>query len=224
MAFDHPYAGLILPDVRDLSPEPYLASAARVLARLDPRPERGAPTQVQDSRVMGRTMGIAVIPEEQSDYGPRVVLEVVTDTDSPPDEGEAARLLSDTVREALNHSSADILEWYRPDVLIDREDFIRLRNFVSPAKIAEMDSRIEDALFESVNAAQGICGALYPVVPDDVIVQEVQPKRSKFKGFLSRIGGGLGLRRTGHIAAVTCLFTVLTSSSQIGGLLGPLVP
>lgn len=224
MTFDYPYAGLILPDLRDLSPDPYLASAARVLARMDPRAEKGAPTQLRDGRVMGRTLGIAVIPEEQSDYGPRVVLEVVTETGTPPDDGAAARLLSDTVREALNHSSADILEWYRPDVLIDREDFIRLRNFVSPAQITEMDSRIEDALFESAAAAHGICGTLYPDVPADVIVQDVRPKRSIVKGFFSRMGGGLGLRRSSQMAAVTCLFAVLTSTGQVGAVLGPLMP
>lgn len=224
MTFDYPYAGLILPDVRDLSPEPYLASAARVLARLDPRADKAAPTQVQEGRVMGRSLGIAVVPEEQSDYGPRVVLEVVTSDGTPPDDGEAARLLSDTVREALNHSSADILEWYRPDVLIDREDFIRLRNFVSPAKIAEMDSRIEDALFESAAAAQGICGTLYPDVPEDVIVQKVQPKASVVKGFFARMSGGLGLRRTSQMAAVTCLFAVLTSGGHMGVVLAPLMP
>lgn len=225
MSFDYPYAGLILPDAQDLSPAPYLDSAARVLARLFPHTDRGAPTHTDGTRVIGNHIGIAVIPEEQSDYGPRVVLQVVTRDGTPPDETDAARLLSDTVYDALDHSSADILEWYAPDVLIDREDFIRLRKFVSPRRIGQIDSTVEDALFESANAAQGICGALYPDARDDIpqmlpatvptqLPPQTPPARSGF----------FGLRRAGQMAAVTCLFAVLTSTGQMQILFSQFLP
>ncbi|WP_417209891.1 hypothetical protein [Antarctobacter sp.] len=221
MSFDYPYAGLILPDAQDLSPDPYLDSAARVLVRLDPCDTPEAETRRNGSRVFGRHLGISVIPEEQSDYGPRVVLEVVTADGSPPDETDAARLLSDTVRDALEHSSADILEWYSPEVLIDREDFIRLRKFVSPRRIGQIDANIEDALFESAEAAQGIFGALYPngSHPAESDAQaalppETQPTR----------GGFFGVRRAGQIAAVTCLLAVLTSTGQMQILFSQFLP
>lgn len=221
MSFDYPYAGLILPDAQDLSPTPYLESAARVLARLFPQDDRGAPTECDGMRVFGDHIGIAVIPEEQSDYGPRVRLEVVTADGRPPDETDAARLLSDTVYEALEHSSADILEWYSPEVLIDREDFVRLRKFVSPRRIGHIDSSVEDALFESANAAQGICGALYPEATDDApqdtaadLPPETPPARSGF----------FGLRRVGQMAAVTGLLAVLTSTGQVQLLFSQFLP
>ncbi|SNS77277.1 hypothetical protein [Antarctobacter heliothermus] len=221
MSFDYPYAGLILPDAQDLSPAPYLDSAARVLARLFPQDDRNVPTHCDGARVFGDHIGISVIPEEQSDYGPRVRLEVVTADGRPPDETDAARLLSDTVYDALDHSSADILEWYSPEVLIDREDFIRLRKLVSPRRIGQIDSTVEDALFESANAAQGICGALYPDASDAApqetpaaLPAETPPARSGF----------FGLRRVGQMAAVTSLLAVLTSTGQVQLLFNQFLP
>ncbi|GGF81828.1 MULTISPECIES: hypothetical protein [Mameliella] len=213
MTFEYPYAGMILPDVRDLHPEPYLESAAKVLARLDPRPDAKSPTRRQPGRVMGHHLGISVLSEELSDYGPRVVLEVVTADGTPPDETDAARLLSDTVRAALDHSSADILEWFAPDTLIDRDDFIRLRNFVSPRRIGRVDTEIEDALFESAAAAQGICGTLYPKrskpaeipnLPAVVAQSAMQRRPSRF-----------GLRRASQMMAVTSLIAVLSTTGQM---------
>lgn len=220
MTFDYPYAGMILPDARDLPPGPYLDSAAAVLARLDPLPDSMAPTRRQPGRVMGRQLGIAVISEEFSDYGPRVVLEVVTADGTPPDETDAARLLSDAVRAALDHSSADILEWYAPDTLIDREDFIRLRNFVSPRQIGRIDTQIEDALFESAAAAQGICGSLYPERPKPA---EHTPNLPAVVAppVAARAIGSFGLRRTSQLAAVSSLLAVLATTGQMHLLLSP---
>ncbi len=218
MTFDYPYAGLILPDVQDLEPAAYLKSAAAVLARLDPRPAPNTPTLQHGGRVMGQTLGIAVIPEEQSDFGPRVVLEVVTENGMPPDDDAAARLLSDTVAAALDHSSADILEWYAPDVLIDREDFLRLRGLVSPRRFTQMSAETENALFESAEAAQTICGTLYPEDSKaEEPVEEQQPKAHP--GIFARLNG-FGLRRVSQMAAVTSLVAVLTSTGHMDYLLG----
>lgn len=132
ITIEHPYAGLILPDASDLDPVPYLKAAARCLARQEagsrPRIDSGK------SEVIGRDFGIVVTPQEDSDYGPRVLIEIIATDGSPPEDEMAARILSDTVLLALKTSEADILEWYAPDVLIDREDFIRLRSYVSPRR------------------------------------------------------------------------------------------
>lgn len=221
MTFDYPYAGLILPDAQDLSPVPYLNSAAEVLARLDPRPDADCPTRQIGGRMMGQTLGIAVIPEEQSDYGPRVLLEVVTTDGAPPDDNAAARLLSDTVAAALDHSSADILEWYAPDVLIDREDFLRLRGLVSPRHFAQMSAEIEDALFESVLAAQGICGKLYSDTAP--AAEKSRDEIVETPGFMAFVNG-FGLRRTSQMAAVTSLLAVLTSTGQVDFLISRFIP
>lgn len=226
MPNDYPYAGLILPDVRDLPATPYLESAGRVLARLDPRPDAEAPTRLDGQSVMGRCLGIMVTPEEHSDYGPRVLLEVVTVDGSSPDESDAARLLSEAVREALEHSSADILEWYSPDVLIDRDDFIRLRNFVSPRQLGRVDAEIEDNLFESAAAAQAICGTLYPKAPEQRPASPglpaVVPVAAK-TGILARFRG-FNLRRSSRAAAVTCLYVALMSTGQMNQVVTTLLP
>lgn len=211
MTFDYPYAGLILPDAQDLRPAPYRESAAAVLARHDPRPDPRNPTCEQNGRVMGRTLGIAVIPEEQSDFGPRMLLEVVTADGMPPEEDSAARLLSDTVAAALNHSSADILEWYAPDVLIDREDFLRLRGLVSPRRFAQMSTEAEDALFDSAEAAQGICGTLYPEAEAPAPPVAPVARLATRPGPIARLSG-FGLRRASQMVAVTSLLVVLSST------------
>ncbi|WP_421904486.1 hypothetical protein [Mameliella sp.] len=213
MTFEHPYAGMILPDTRDLHPGPYLDSAAKVLARLDPRPDAKAPTRRKPGLVMGQHLGIAVLPEEQSDYGPKVVLKVVTADGTPPDETDAARLLSDTVRAALNHSSADILEWFSPETLIDREDFIRLRNFVSPRRIGRVDTEIEDALFESAAAAQGICGSLYPESSKSAEIPNLPAVVAE--STMKRRHSWFGLRRASQMIAVTSLIAVLSTTGQM---------
>ncbi|ETA53810.1 hypothetical protein [Ponticoccus alexandrii] len=143
ITIEHPYAGLILPDASDLDPVPYLKAAARCLARHEagsrPRIDSGK------SEVIGRDFGIVVTPQEDSDYGPRVLIEVIATNGSPPEDEMAARILSDTVLLALKTSEADILEWYAPDVLIDREDFIRLRSYVSPRRARSAPEPAEDA-------------------------------------------------------------------------------
>ena len=158
---EYPYAGLILPDAADLDPAPYVESAARVLARLDPAPGATPHRSAHANKVFGRRYGINVIAEEQSDYGPRVVLEVITADGEPLDDEKAARILSDTVLTALDHSSADILEWYSPDVLLDRDDFIRLRSYVSPRRMPEVDAEMENELFEHENLNSRISKSPY---------------------------------------------------------------
>jgi hypothetical protein len=199
MSFDYPYAGMILPDLRDLSPGPYLDSAAEVLTRIDPRTGRSGPVLRQHGCVFGRQLGIAVTPEEQSDYGPRVVLEVVTLDGAPPDDAEAAQLLSETVVLALQHSSSDILEWYAPDVLIDSADFLRLKGLVSPRRLTKMSKAAENALFANDAAVQAICGTLYPV-PGPTMPAALDGRAPRRRsGLLARLAG-LGRRRPQQIA------------------------
>ncbi len=133
-ATEYPYAGLILPDAQDLDPRPYLNAARRVLAKLDPHPNGGSRLNETADTVNGGFFGLRVTPQEDSDYGPRMVLEVVTSEGTPTEDEAAAQILSDTVLSALKESPADIIEWYSPDVLLDAEDFVRLRSYVSPKR------------------------------------------------------------------------------------------
>ncbi len=158
---EYPYAGLILPDSQDLDPGPYLDTAAKVLARLDAIPGAVPHRSAHGSKVLGRRYGVVVVPEEDSDYGPKMVIEVITVNGEMPDEEKGARILSDVALACLDHSSADILEWYSPDVLLDRDDFIRLRSYVSPRRMIEVDEETEDALFENENITQGVRDNLY---------------------------------------------------------------
>ncbi len=168
---DYPYAGLILPDTQDLDPTPYLDTAAAVLARLDR--DGGQGVTRGSHAVFGATLGVQVISEEDSDYGPRVLIEIITRDGELPGEDmddAASALLSETVLRCLDHSSADILEWYAPDVLLDRDDFIRLRSYVSPrrarlSKPATEDATVTQDLLSDYEAndhvAQGIRGRLF---------------------------------------------------------------
>lgn len=133
-ATEYPYAGLILPDASDLDPRPYLNAARRVLARLDPHPNGGTRLHPTENMVHGNVFGMRIDPQEDSDYGPRMVIEVVTSQGQPTEDEAAAQILSDTVLQALKVSPADIIEWYSPDVLLDVEDFVRLRSYVSPKR------------------------------------------------------------------------------------------
>lgn len=167
---EYPYAGLILPDTTHLDPAPYLDSAARVLARLDPIPGGTPHRSAHGGKVLGRRYGIIVLSEEESDYGPRVVIEIVTAKGEAPQDERAAQILSDVVLACLDHSDADILEWYSPDVLLDRDDFIRLRSYVSPRRLQEVDEDMEDELFENEHMTSELRDSLYGAprpVPED---------------------------------------------------------
>lgn len=150
---EYPYAGLILPDASDMDPAPYLDAAQRALARHDPVPGGVPHRSAHGNRVLGEKFGVIVVPEEDSDYGPRMLIEVVTaEGELPEDEETAAAILSDTALASLEFSSADILEWYAPDVLITRQDFIRLRAYTSTSRNGseaqaqpEPDSEMSDA-------------------------------------------------------------------------------
>ena len=165
---EYPYAGFILPDASDLDPGPYLEAAATALSRHD---SSSAPRiRPRRSQVLGQDFGMNVIPEEESDYGPRVVMEVFAADGGMPDDEIAARILSDAVLLALETSEADILEWYSPDVLIDRDDFIRLRSYVSPRRAQPEDS--EDSAEEETEhetLPRALRAMLEPIVagPDD---------------------------------------------------------
>lgn len=131
---EYPYAGMILPDAQDMDTAPYLNSAREVLSKY----EQGyIPVLNDNGDLMGHSMGVRVSAEEDSDFGPRVLIEIITPNGDHADDSmdeQAAQVLSDTVLAALDHSTADILEWYSPDVLLDVEDFVRLRSYVSPRR------------------------------------------------------------------------------------------
>lgn len=131
-----PYAGLILPEAGAFDPELYLQAAESALLAHDPG-ETGIRRLTRKATVLGRDYGIRISHDEDSDYGPKVTLTIVTRAGVTPCEDKAARLLSDAVLVALNTSPADIVEWCAPDVLLDSEDFLRLRNYVSPQRIAD---------------------------------------------------------------------------------------
>ncbi|MDA7424738.1 hypothetical protein [Thalassococcus lentus] len=129
-----PYAGLVLPDMTDLELNDYLVSAARCLAELEPWSERPPRISERKSAVFGDNYGIKMRAEEDGIYGPRIVMTAIARNPDEDSEEILAKLLSDTVLAVLEHSSCDIIEWYSPDVLIGREDFIRLRSYVSPLR------------------------------------------------------------------------------------------
>lgn len=158
---EYPYAGMILPDSSNLDPAAYLDSAAGVLARIDPDPAAAPHRSAHGNKVLGRRVGVSVFVEEESDYGPKVVLEVITADGDVPDEELAARVLSDVVLACVSHSEADILEWYAPDVLLDVEDFVRLRSYVSPRRLLEVDEDVTDSLFAADSAVQTMTETLY---------------------------------------------------------------
>lgn len=182
---DYPYAGLILPDARDLDPGPYLAAAEIALARHDPVPDGRPHRPDAGNFVPGHAFGVTVLPEEQSDFGPRVLIEVTAADGGPPDDDEtASAILSDTVLLALEKSSADILEWYAPDMLIDRADFLRLRACVAPRRgdTAAPDtpdtSRFQDtdAVAHSLMACEEIAAGLRRSLYPDDTPEPVRPK------------------------------------------------
>lgn len=129
-----PYAALILPDAGGLIAKPYLDAAAGVLLSRDPL-SGGAPFRnPRRGSVQGGRYGIRVTLEERGRYGPSVRLELTGARADLSEDPEAAGILSDTVVKALEHSRADIVEWAAPTVLIDRDDFIALRRYVSPRR------------------------------------------------------------------------------------------
>ncbi len=139
---DWPYAALILPDSAALDPAPYMQAAADVLDRLDHDPERAPRQNRRKQTVFAHSLALRVTVDEQSAYGPRVALQLITRDGSPADEEAAAKVLSDTVEICLGFSNADVIEWFSPDMLVEADDFLRLRRYVSPRR--ELDG-LDDA-------------------------------------------------------------------------------
>ncbi|MFW2545028.1 hypothetical protein ACN2XU_20545 [Primorskyibacter sp. 2E107] len=151
---EYAYAGLILPDERGLSIAPYLDSCQQVLARLDPRPVGVPKRSAKRQAVLGHYFGLRVTAEADSDYGPRILIEVITRDGAAPDEETAARLLSDTVLASLEHSHADMIEWFSPDTLLDTADFVRLRNYTSPQRARRAPTHEQDVETAAALAVQ----------------------------------------------------------------------
>ena len=116
------YAGLILPDARDMDSWPYLSETARVLEQIEQDPDQ---ITLDDDRglVIGPRMGLVITPQEDSDFGPRILLQVVPRSDAAPSTREQRDFLATCLREMLDWSPADIVEWGAPTNLIDAEDF-----------------------------------------------------------------------------------------------------
>ncbi len=185
---EKPYAGLILPDEEGLDLKPYFDAARRVLRRLDPIERLGTRSSCSKRIVRGERYGIRFTPETDSDYGPRMNLEVIARGGKIADEEFAARLLSDLVLETLDHCDADVIEWYAPEVLIDRDDFIRLRRYVSPRRSAEFGD--VDELSRSGQFNEALCAmdrtdvddAAAPPDPERQPNRLVAALRSRFSG------------------------------------------
>lgn len=244
---DFPYAGLILPDAQNLDATRYLNEAAAVLLALDPT-AKGVP-YVSDNgaTLFGGRFGVCVTAEEDSDYGPRIVIEVLSADGELPDEEEAAQILSDTVLASLQWSSADIVEWYAPDVLLSSEDFIRLRSYVSPRRatkpapvVPEMPTAAPKAhAFEAPETLliEPHLDASLPTAP--VAAPDSGPEKRLtlaswfMTGVLSVVatpigvatavvglGRGLDFRLVTQILSVTALFAVLQKTDRLHEIMG----
>ncbi len=157
-----PYAGLVLPDATDMRVSPYFASAKAVLAEIDGQEPRFIP---ECDLLIGATFGVQIELDEYSDYGPKIVLEVLSSTDEDPEIEAASVLLSSLVERCLEHSPADIIEWQSHDVLIATDDFLRLRG-LAPRQVSLSDE--DNAQF---TATEQIRTALY----DGVAIEDSAP-------------------------------------------------
>ncbi len=173
-----PYAGLILPDTTGLDPAPFLNVAQQVLQRLDPVDGDLPRVMQKQAAVMGGRFCLHVVPEEGSDFGPRVLLEVTMHDGTAPTDETTAKILSDTVLESLDFSEADIIEWYAPDTLLDRDDFVRLRSYVSPRRAEASD-------------VNGFCDELFAHHEDDAAAEE-QALSMDLRNALTAADGGDG--------------------------------
>lgn len=141
-SYPSPYAGLILPDANLADLLPYMEAAETALLKHDPS-DNGASRLMRKTTVVGRDYAVRIRYQEISDYGPRVLLQVVTRKGVELCEEKASRILSDSVLHALTSSPSDIIEWCAPDVLLDSDDFIRLRSYVSPMRFGDFASSEE---------------------------------------------------------------------------------
>jgi hypothetical protein len=247
---EFPYAGLILPDAQHLDATRYLNDAAAVLLDLDPT-AKGVP-YVSDNgtTLFGGRFGVSVEAQEDSDYGPRILIKVLSADGELPDDEEAAQILSDTVLAALKWSNADIIEWYAPDVLLSSEDFIRLRSYVSPRRKANQAP-------EADGEGPQVAPRLHSFAPPDNLELTVPPcsggpmaststsapvhaaeKRMSLASWLMTgvlsfiaapigvatavvgLGRGLDFRMVTQILSVTALFAVLLKTDRLQDLMG----
>mgnify|MGYP000049995452 CR=1 FL=1 len=151
------YAALILPDTNGMAPGPYLSAATDAVARADCAP--GCRPGMSDdlTAVWGDTIRIEITPQEDSDYGPRILFTARATSNARFSEDRAATILSHTLVAALRFSPADIIEWNAPDILLDTEDFLTLRSYVSPNRRPAApveDTRSYDEIFAPEKAAR----------------------------------------------------------------------
>lgn len=156
---ERPYAGLILPDTTHLDAEPYLDSAAEVLAMFDPLTNGGTKRPTKDT-VFGDHYGVRVTSEADGPFGPRVLIEMMSVRGLLADieDMRAALILSETVQSALRHSSADIIEWYRSGTFIDCGDFVRLRTYVSPRRVSSKGEPVHQDISAPVEERYDVTG------------------------------------------------------------------
>ncbi len=129
------YAALILPHTRGADVKTCLAAATRVLAAQDARDD-GAPFQLPHRQaVHGARHAVRVLLEENSDVGPRLVIEVADRRGE--DTEAAAAILSAITVETLRDCPADLIEWGAPGAYIECDEFITLSTYVSPRRASE---------------------------------------------------------------------------------------
>lgn len=181
---EYPYAGLILPDERGLAVGPYLDTCQQVLARLDPRPVGVPKRSPKRNAVLGNRYGLRVRADATGDYGPRIIIDILTRDGGPVPEQFGAKLLSDTVLAALEHSPADTIEWYSPDTLLDAEDFIQLRSYVTPRR---RRIKPEDADLATLHAVEDLMheAESYPDEPEPVARSSEQIETQDLRDLLT---------------------------------------
>lgn len=249
-AVEFPYAGLILPDAEGMDKNIYLDAAETALTRHDPNQEGGVRRIKGKNSVLGMNYAVRVRIEEDSDYGPKVMLEIVMRKGVKVSEEKAARILSDAVLLALEESPADIIEWFSPDVLLDSVDFIRLRSYVSPQRLTqatntddlELSCSFRSALEESrEEVAQGGVAARIETLKNRMRDMEPAEVRMGIASWamtavlamvslpvavaVSIIGlvRGIDFRLTTQALSVTALFVALENANGLTSVLGKIL-
>lgn len=223
-----PYAGLILPTAAPADLASYLDAAERAVLRHDPS-SAGSRRLEHKSCVLGLDYGLNVSYREDGDYGPMVTLKIVTRKGFEICEDTATQILSDAVLFALDTSTADIIEWCAPGVILDSADFIRLRSIASPqyeadswdAEELELTHSFRDALEEPDEAVEAstldrLKARVQQVEPADLRMSAASAAMTVIIAVASmpiaaaiaviNLGRGFDFRRTTQALSITALF------------------
>ncbi|MCT4553503.1 MAG: hypothetical protein N4A53_02345 [Pelagimonas sp.] len=122
-AQDITYAGLILPDIRQMDPAPYLQEVAQACTQLDTPGKGGVQVDHRRGEVRSAHLVLRIRAEENSPFGPRILIRVLARPGQTPDFRRACAVLRRAVTLALHWSHADIIEWGDPSYLVDATAF-----------------------------------------------------------------------------------------------------